>query len=190
LHFLRHGRITPHRDVQRYDGDFVNFVDGSRAQFDLIVCATGYNVSFPFIAEDVVRWNTRGMPDLISGVVSSRYKNIYFFGTGQPRYGAGPLITAGAEAVCTMVDVQRSLRHPIGAVLQRLGQEPPTTWLQDPHRTLRKLARAQSFMPRLPALEGAIMSAKSKRAATRVAMRDFIRRRKGPAKRSSRFSPG
>ncbi len=177
LHFLRHGRITPHRDIARYDGDFVEFTDGARDAFDLIVCATGYNVSFPFVADNVVSWSPEGMPNLIGSMLPPGYKNIYFFGMGQPRYGAGPLISAGAEALCTMVDVQKRLDNPLGAVLKRLGQEPPKTWLQDPHRTLRNIAQGQKLMPRLPAMERAIMSARSKRTAAWAIVRDMVGRR-------------
>lgn len=161
LHFLRHGRIVPHPDVRRYHGDQVELVDGTRVQIDLIVCATGYHVSFPFMAEDVVRWSG-GMPDLINGLLPQRHKNLYFFGTGQPRYGAGPLITRGADVVCTMVHVQKRLEHPLGAVLARLGHTPPKTWLQDPHASMRAIRRGQKMLPRLPALERTIMDGRGR----------------------------
>lgn len=157
LHNLRHGRITPHPDVRRYDGDHVEFVDGQRARADLVVCATGYHVSFPFVADGIVNWDERGMPDLINGMLPRRHRNLYFFGTGQPRYGAGPLISAGAQALSTMVQVQPKLKHPIGAVLERMGSKPPTSWLQDPHRLLRDLRRGRAILPRLPQIERVLM---------------------------------
>ncbi|MCG8423268.1 MAG: NAD(P)-binding domain-containing protein [Proteobacteria bacterium] len=175
LHFLRHGRVIPHNDISRYDGSWVEFKDGSREQFDLIICATGYHVSFPFMANGVVTWNRDGMPNLITGMLPPAYKNIYFFGTSQPRYGAGPLISAGAEALCTMVGVQKMLTHPLGAVLERLGEKPPKSWLQDPHRVLRAVSRAQKFMPRLPALEKDIMSPVNKGRSRLATLRHLAR---------------
>lgn len=161
LHYLRHGRIIPHRDVRRYDGHQVEFVDGTRAEIDLVVCATGYHVRFPFLAEGVLRWQD-GMPDLINGLLPQRNKNMYFFGTGQPRYGAGPLITRGAELVCAAVAVQRRLEHPLGAILARLGSRPPTTWLQDPHAAMRHMRLGHKLLPRLPAVEHAIMNGRGR----------------------------
>ncbi len=160
LHFLRHGRIVPHTDVDRYHGHTVHFQDGTAAEIDLIICATGYHVSFPFVAEEVVEWNDSGMPNLIASLLPPQYKNIYFFGITQPRYGAGPLISAGAEAVCTAIDTQKRLKHPLGAVLERLGATAPTTWLRDPHEVMRTMKRSQAIMPQLPQVEEQLMGPK------------------------------
>ncbi len=156
LHHLRHGRVTPHPDVARWDGDAAVFVDGSREVFDLVVCATGFHLSFPFIADGVVTWK-EDMPNLIGGLLPPEHKNIYFFGIGQPRYGAGPLITAGAETLCTMVETQRELHHPLGAILERLGQKPPRTHLLDPFEVLRATRFARRLVPRLPRFERFLM---------------------------------
>lgn len=150
LYYLRHGRITAHPDVARYDGHTAEFVDGSRADFDLIVCATGYHVSFPFVAPDVVRWGADGMPDLVGGLLPLRHKNIYFFGTGQPRYGAGPLITEGAKALVALIAAQKRMEEPIGAVLHGLGVPSIQSWLLDPHRVLRESKFVAKFAHRLP----------------------------------------
>ena len=48
LSHFRHGRLTAHPDVKRLDGHEVEFADGRRGSFDLIVYATGHHVSFPF----------------------------------------------------------------------------------------------------------------------------------------------
>lgn len=158
LHFLRHGRITPHPDVRRLDGDTVTFADGSQVAVDLIVAATGYHVSFPFLADGLVRWQANGMPEIITGILPPDHKNLYFFGLSQPRYGAGPLISAGAATLCTMIETQRALRHPLGAVLRRLGVKPLTTWIQDPFHLLRLTRRSQRLLRHLPRLEPWIMA--------------------------------
>ena len=44
------GDITPKGGIERLDGDGVVFTDGTREQVDAIVWATGYNVTFPFLA--------------------------------------------------------------------------------------------------------------------------------------------
>lgn len=156
LHYIRHGRITPQKDIRLFDGPFVEFVDGKRQAFDLIIAATGYHVSFPFVASEVVKWRD-GMPQLIGGLLPVDYKNIYFFGIGQPRSGAGPLISAGAELICCMVKTQDRLRHSMGALMQRLGQRPLRTYLTDPAALQRRMARAKRIVPRLPRLEGWLM---------------------------------
>lgn len=156
LHYLRHGRVTPHSDIARFDGDLVEFADGSRERFDLIIAATGYNVSFPFLAPEIVKWRD-GMPQILSGAVLPDSKNIYFFGLGQPRSGAGPLITEGADLLCRMMKTQPQLRHPIGALLRQLGQTAPRSYLVDPNVVLRRIRTGKRLLPRLPKLESWIM---------------------------------
>jgi len=45
---LGSGDIVAKPDVKRLDGRFVEFVDGSREEVDVIVYATGYKITFPF----------------------------------------------------------------------------------------------------------------------------------------------
>lgn len=151
LAYLKHGRITPHPDIGRFDGEEVIFVDGRRAAVDMIIYATGYHLSFPFLEPGIVEWK-EGVPQLIS-MFHPRYKNIYFFGIGQARYGAGPLISAGADLLGVLIKEQRRLKHPIGAILQRLGQRPPKTMLTGPFEVLRGVQRGRRLAPRLATLE-------------------------------------
>ena len=51
---LGSGDITPKGNVARLDGETVHFEDGTSADFDVIVYATGYNITFPFFDEDVI----------------------------------------------------------------------------------------------------------------------------------------
>lgn len=48
-YYIKHGRIAPKPAVRQLQGDTVEFVDGSCETFDLIVCATGFHVSYPFL---------------------------------------------------------------------------------------------------------------------------------------------
>jgi hypothetical protein len=42
---------VPKPDVDRLDGSTVHFVDGTSSDVDVIVYATGYNITFPFFDE-------------------------------------------------------------------------------------------------------------------------------------------
>jgi cation diffusion facilitator CzcD-associated flavoprotein CzcO len=152
LHHIKHGRVTPRPDIARLDGRDVVFVDGTRDTFDVIVWATGYNVSFPFLDPGIIAF-VDGIPQLIGNVVPPDRKNLYVFGLGQPRYGAGPLISAGADLLCTMVETQRELDGPLGAILARVGQGVPRTYLVDPHRALRQVRVGKRLVPQLPRVE-------------------------------------
>jgi cation diffusion facilitator CzcD-associated flavoprotein CzcO len=45
---LGSGDVVPKPDVSWIDGSTVHFVDGTSSDFDVIVYATGYNITFPF----------------------------------------------------------------------------------------------------------------------------------------------
>lgn len=49
---LGSGDLVANGDVARVDGRTVHFQDGSSGEFDVIVCATGYNITFPFFDEE------------------------------------------------------------------------------------------------------------------------------------------
>lgn len=51
LHHLQHGDVTAKPGLERFDRDEVVFTDGSREQVDLIVFATGYDMSIPYLPE-------------------------------------------------------------------------------------------------------------------------------------------
>ncbi len=51
---LGSGDVVPKPNVSRLDGDTVHFEDGTSGVFDVIVYATGYNITFPFFDRDVV----------------------------------------------------------------------------------------------------------------------------------------
>lgn len=152
LYYLKHGRITPHPDIRCFDGDVVEFVDGVRRPFDLIVAATGYHLSVPFLEPGLIDIR-RDVPQLIEGIFSPHYKHLYLFGSQQPRYGAGPLISAGAETLAQFALVQDQLTHPVGEVLARLGRKPPASMITDPFAALRGARLGQKLAPQLPRLE-------------------------------------
>ncbi|MDG4664593.1 NAD(P)-binding domain-containing protein [Mycobacterium sp. 236(2023)] len=51
---LGSGDVTPKPNVERLDGDTVHFIDGTSSDFDVIVYATGYNITFPFFDPDFI----------------------------------------------------------------------------------------------------------------------------------------
>jgi cation diffusion facilitator CzcD-associated flavoprotein CzcO len=139
LYHLRHGRVRPRADIARLDGRTVHFTDGSSAEFDTIVWATGFNVSFPFLDHDLFEWENR-VPVRVASVMAPGVANLYVFGLLQPRGGAGPLITAGGEILARMVRVQQLLDHPLSDDLARL-RRPSARMLVGVSEMLREIRR-------------------------------------------------
>jgi hypothetical protein len=51
-----HGDITVRPDIDRFDGNTVHFKDGTQADYDLILAATGYKLHYPFIDKPLLNW--------------------------------------------------------------------------------------------------------------------------------------
>jgi hypothetical protein len=56
LHHLRHGDLLVRKDIAKFDGADVVFVDGTRETYDLVVMATGYQTKVPYLKESMFRW--------------------------------------------------------------------------------------------------------------------------------------
>lgn len=149
LYYLKHGRIKPHRDIERFEGRTVYFVDGTNAQVDLIVCATGFYVSFPFLPEGLVPVKNGNIAQLYGGSMLPDHKNLYVFGTQQIRYGVGPLITPAAKLLAKFIKLQDKMELPLGLVLKESGAKLPTTHLIDPIASLRQIRIANWLLPLL-----------------------------------------
>lgn len=148
LHYLKHGRIKARPDVARFDGRRVEFVDGSSDEFDIVVCATGFNLDFPFLPPGLVPVRG-GLALLYGGAMLPDYKHLYIVGTSQPRYGFGPLATLGGDLLARVIKIQDRMELPIGLVLKETGEKLPTSHLVDPHRAMRRMKRARLMLPLL-----------------------------------------
>ena len=149
LHYLKHGRITPHRDVVRLDGKTVTFAGGETAEIDTIICATGYYVSFPFFPDGLIEVKNDNIAQLYGGMFPANLKNLIVFGTQQVRYGVGPLITPAAKLMAKMIKMQDEMELPIGLVLKESGAKLPDTHLVDPIASLRSMKIANWTLPLL-----------------------------------------
>ncbi|MFC3614491.1 flavin-containing monooxygenase [Lutimaribacter marinistellae] len=56
LYHAGHGDIRIRPDIARFDGKTVHFKDGSSAEYDLVLTATGYKLHYPFIDPALLNW--------------------------------------------------------------------------------------------------------------------------------------
>lgn len=92
---LRSGQVIGKPGIDRFDGDVVHFVDGSSARADLIVWATGYRVTFPFLDPALVDPRDNNLP-LWKRAVHPDLPGLYFIGLLQPIGAVMPLAEAQA----------------------------------------------------------------------------------------------
>jgi cation diffusion facilitator CzcD-associated flavoprotein CzcO len=93
-----HGQVTPKPDVARLDGRQVHFADGSAEEVDVVLCATGYRLSFPFLADSDLNLKD-GLPVLYKNIFHPHLPDLFFVGLIQPNSGLWFLAELQAELV-------------------------------------------------------------------------------------------
>ncbi|MGH3739826.1 MAG: flavin-containing monooxygenase [Micromonosporaceae bacterium] len=92
LYHLGHGQITPKPDVAEFEADSVVFADGSTANPDLVVFATGYQPWFEFVDGAHLNADAAGRPQLHLNVFTPRHEGLFAAGLVQPDSGQFPLV--------------------------------------------------------------------------------------------------
>ena len=85
-YYMGHGKITAKPDVAELCGDSVKFADGSVEAIDVIIYATGFNITFPFMDNQYLNWNGKH-PDLYMNAFHPEYDNLFVIGLIQPDSG-------------------------------------------------------------------------------------------------------
>lgn len=83
LYRIGHGDLTAKPGVTELCGDSVRFADGSIEAIDVIVYATGYRVTFPFIEREHLNWRN-GTPDLYLRIFHPTHHRLCVVGMIQP----------------------------------------------------------------------------------------------------------
>jgi cation diffusion facilitator CzcD-associated flavoprotein CzcO len=95
-HHVGHGRLQLRPDVQELAGNRVRFVDGREEEVDLIIYATGYRVTFPFIDNRHLNWRD-GAPRLFMNVFHPERDDLFCIGLIQPDSGQFGLVDYQAQ---------------------------------------------------------------------------------------------
>lgn len=85
-YYMGHGKITPKPDVAELCGDRVQFKDGSVEEIDVIIYATGFNITFPFIDQEYLNWG-KTHPELYIHVFHPHDDTLFCVGLIQPDSG-------------------------------------------------------------------------------------------------------
>ncbi|HEU5184719.1 MAG TPA: hypothetical protein VFU01_09145, partial [Gemmatimonadaceae bacterium] len=99
--YLAHGDVSARPDVVRLDGARVHFADGTAEDVDLIVWATGYRPTIPFLASAVPHRDALG-PELFAALLPTTAQNLFVLGHFESDGGAYPLVSKQAELVALL----------------------------------------------------------------------------------------
>lgn len=144
LGYVRQGLIRVRPEIARYDGSRVWFTDGSSAEFDMIIAATGFHNTFPFLPPGLVEVKNDAA-QIYSGAFPPGVRHLYIVGSNQPRNGFGSIISPAADLYARLFKLQDELPQPIGDILQWVGDSLPETNLLDPGATQREIWIGRHF---------------------------------------------
>jgi hypothetical protein len=96
------GSIAVKPDVAKLCGSSIEFADGTTEQFDLIIYATGYEISFPFLEERYLNWCDE-RPRLCFNVFHPERDDLFVAGLIQSDSGQFGLVDCQAQLIAAYV---------------------------------------------------------------------------------------
>ena len=118
---IAHGTIAPKPNIRRFDGDEVEFDDGSRAHADVVVYCTGYKISFPFFDADLISAPDNHI-ELFRRVFHPEFDDVFFVALLQPLGATMPLAEAQGQWIADYLKGEYAL-PPRPALLQDIEDE-------------------------------------------------------------------
>lgn len=103
LYFIRHGKILPKAGISHFDGTTVYFSDGSQDDFDTVIFATGYQISFPFFDKEILDFSNSTKIPLYRKMMHPDFDTLYFIGLCQPQGCIWPLADYQSKIVARII---------------------------------------------------------------------------------------
>ncbi|MGV1014010.1 MAG: flavin-containing monooxygenase [Methyloceanibacter sp.] len=113
-----HGRIGVKPEIIEFAGNKVRFNDGSEIEADLVVYATGYEISIPFLNNDVI-FGPDKRPLLYLNVFHPEYDDLFFVGLIQANGSIWRLADYQSQLVASYL-VAQTERHQRAAWFNKL----------------------------------------------------------------------
>jgi len=132
------GALVPAGDVGGFAGEIVEFADGHREPFDVVICATGYRTTIPFLDPDHLE-AADGVPRLFMHMLHPRRDDIAVVGLIQPDSGQWGLTDLQARVVARMALAARGAPRAtawLHAQRQRPESAPAIRYVDSPRHRL------------------------------------------------------
>jgi hypothetical protein len=180
---VAHGRIGVKPDIVEFEGRTVRFIDGSEVEADLVVYATGYQISLPFIDNDLIL-GPDGRSILYLNVFHPDFDDLFAVGLVQANGSIWRLADAQAKLIASYL-IAASEQHERASWFSKLKSEgakrsPETGYVaSDRHRLeynyyayrrhLRRLLRRFGPMATADLKSGRLSTAVTRKALSATA---------------------
>lgn len=136
LYFLRHGKIHARRDITRFDGNAVYFVDGRCEPYDVVIAATGFQITFPFFEPSFIDFGDGKDVPLYLRTFHPDHPSLFFIGLVQPLGTIWPLSDLQSKLAANWIvgnyELPADVRTRAHADVQRIKRQ----FVRSPRHTI------------------------------------------------------
>jgi hypothetical protein len=135
LYKIRHGKVFPKVDIERFDAQNVYFKDGSVEEFDTIIACTGYILEHPFFRKDFLNYSEGDVP-LYLKMLHEKYENLFFVGMFQPLGCIWPAAELQSKIAARAIKGLWKRPENIAELCQREVTHPHLNQIKTPRHTI------------------------------------------------------
>lgn len=136
LYKIKHGKVKPHKGIDRLDGLTVHFSDGTSEEYDTIVCATGYYITTPFFDKDFLSYEEADRIPLYLRTFHPKLRSLFFVGLVQPQGAIWPLSDLHAQLVANHLVGNLSLPDDIERAAEKDSDFISKEFTKSPRHTV------------------------------------------------------
>ncbi|MFO7580760.1 MAG: monooxygenase, partial [Nitrosomonas halophila] len=89
--------------IEKISGQRVHFVDGSAADYEVVIAATGYKISFPFFDRALIDWEQATQIPLYLRIFHPDHPSLFFVGLIQPQGAIWPLTDLQSQLIAQLL---------------------------------------------------------------------------------------
>ena len=147
LYKIRHGKVTPRTGIKKIEDKEVYFQDSKHENFDIIIAATGYKISFPFFSKQFIQWEEGDSVPLYLRMFHPEYKNLIFIGLFQPQGAVWPLSDYQAKLAAKYIMKKWKPEGDVKLLAEKDANDISKEFLSAKRHTIE--VHYQSFMNKL-----------------------------------------
>jgi flavin-binding monooxygenase-like protein len=135
LYRIRHGKIHPRVDIDRFEGKKVYFKDGKTEEYDTIIACTGYVIAHPFFEESLINYSNGPVP-LYLKMFHPELDNLFFIGLFQPLGCIWPGSELQSKIMARYLSGKWKRPANIKALCQKEANRPHYKQIDTPRHTI------------------------------------------------------
>ncbi|WP_298635286.1 NAD(P)-binding domain-containing protein [uncultured Umboniibacter sp.] len=132
---VRHGKVKPHVDIERYEGSKVVFKDGTSEEFDVIIACTGFKIKHDFFDKSLINYEEGQVP-LLHKMIPADINNLYFIGLFQPLGCIWPGAELQSKLAAQHLLGNWKPKKSIKALIERELANPDVKQIDTPRHTI------------------------------------------------------